>query len=218
MTPNSMGWMKSCIGVMAGRLCCSREVLKGWIMNKTPLLLCGLLLSLRVDAAEVAGVILADSVRVGGTDLQLNGTGVKSKFFFDSYVAGLYLVQKQTVAENVISDGQVHRIALHLVRDTSGESLLEAFTDSIKLNHTPEELSVMSVQFSMLTQIFQSLKELKSGDIITFDYLPNAGTRISLNSFTRGLIPGPTFNRAVLRMWLGNKPLQEDMKKGLLGG
>jgi len=187
-------------------------------MRRVLWLICGVLLSFHVNAVEVAGIGMADSVKVAGADLQLNGTGVRTKFFFKVYVAGLYLVQKQSVADTVIADGQVHRVALHMMRDMSSAKLLEAFNEAIRENHTPEELSAMSVQLSMLTQIFNTVKEVKTGDLITLDYMPGAGTRISLNAVTQGVIPGPTFNRALLKIWLGNKPVQEDLKKGLLGG
>jgi hypothetical protein len=33
----------------------------------------------------------------------------------------------------------------------------------------------------------------------------------------RGTIAGERFNKAVLRIWLGNHPAQEDLKEDLLG-
>ena len=52
----------------------------------------------------------------------------------------------------------------------------------------------------------------------TFDYLPGTGTQISLNGRLLGTIAGVDFNRALLRIWLGNVPVQADLKKAMLGG
>jgi len=53
---------------------------------------------------------------------------------------------------------------------------------------------------------------------VNFDYTPDAGTRISVNGQPRGnAIPGADFFPAMLRIWLGDKPADESLKKGMLG-
>ncbi|HWL72643.1 MAG TPA: chalcone isomerase family protein, partial [Burkholderiaceae bacterium] len=60
--------------------------------------------------------------------------------------------------------------------------------------------------------------EAKKGDVINFDYTADGGTRISVNGQPRGeAIPGADFFSAVLRIWLGEKPADEALKKGMLG-
>ena len=49
--------------------------------------------------------------------------------------------------------------------------------------------------------------------------MPDTGTRITVNGQPKGAsIPGEDFYAAVLRIWLGDKPVDADLKKGLLGG
>ena len=76
----------------------------------------------------------------------------------------------------------------------------------------------MDAQIRQMKQIFDSVNEVKPGDIITLDYLPASGTRITVNGTERGTIAGDAFNRALLRIWLGKNPVQDDLKKGMLGG
>ncbi len=187
-------------------------------MKKILMLVCGLWLSWNVNALEVAGVKLAENAQVGNASLQLNGTGIRTKLFFKVYVGALYLPQKQTSAEAIIADEREHRVALHLVRDMSSEKLLNAFNDAIEANHTQAELVALDTQLKQMAQIFNAVKEVKPGDVITLDYLPASGTQISVNGTARGTIPGVAFNRALLKIWLGSKPVQDDLKKGLLGG
>ena len=58
----------------------------------------------------------------------------------------------------------------------------------------------------------------KKGDVILLDFLPEAGTAVSVNGQAKGKpIPGEDFYRALLRIWLGDKPVDGDLKKGMLG-
>jgi hypothetical protein len=187
-------------------------------MKKLSLLICGLLLTWSASALEVAGVKLPDTAQVGSANLLLNGAGIRTKLFFKVYVGALYLPQKQTSADAIIADEHEHRVALHIVRDLSSDKLLHAFNEAIEANHTKDELSALGAQLKQMAEVFNAVKEVKPGDVITLDYLPASGTQIGVNGAVRGTIAGATFNRALLKIWLGSKPAQEDLKKGMLGG
>jgi hypothetical protein len=187
-------------------------------MKKISLVICGLLLSWSANALEVAGVKLADTVQVGSSNLQLNGAGIRTKLFFKVYVGALYLPQKQSSAEAIIADEREHRVALHIVRDLSSDKLLHAFNEAIEANHSKEELAALGTQLKQMAEIFDAVKEVKPGDVIALDYMPANGTQISVNGVARGTIAGAAFNKALLKIWLGSKPAQEDLKKGMLGG
>ena len=187
-------------------------------MKKILLLVCGVLLSWNVNALEVAGVKLADAAQLGTASLQLNGAGTRTKWFFKIYVAALYLPQKQATGEAIIADEHEHRVALHILRELSSKKLFNAFNEAIEANHSAAELKALDAQLKQMAQIFDAVKEVKPGDVITLDYLPGSGTQIGVNGTAHGTIAGAAFNRALLRIWLGSKPVQDDLKKGLLGG
>jgi len=187
-------------------------------MKKILLMLFALLLSCNVRALEVAGVKLPDTVQVGNVGLQLNGAGIRTKFFFKIYVGALYLPQKQTLPDSIIADDHEHRIALHILHELSSKKLYGAFSEAIEVNHTHAELVALDAQMRQMAQIFDDVKEVKPGDVITLDFLPASGTQISVNGIARGTIPGAAFNRALLEIWLGSKPVQDDLKKEMLGG
>ena len=54
--------------------------------------------------------------------------------------------------------------------------------------------------------------------MILLDYLPGAGTRVTVSGDDKGTIPGEEFNRALLRIWLGDQPADASLKKAMLGG
>ena len=54
---------------------------------------------------------------------------------------------------------------------------------------------------------------------IALDWQPASGTALLVNGAPQGKpIAGEDFYRALLRIWLGDKPVQDDLKKALLGG
>ena len=69
------------------------------------LLLLALLVTTPAMAATVAGVTMPETRSIQGADLVLNGAGLREKYFFDIYVAGLYLPVK-TTSSAVVLDGE----------------------------------------------------------------------------------------------------------------
>ena len=179
------------------------------------ILLC---LAAQASALEVAGVKLSDGTHVGSRDLQLNGAGVRSRFFLDLYVTALYLPEKTTSTAAVLAEGGEKRVALHLLFGISADHLLSALNNAIAANHTPAELSALEAPLKEFAVIFQSIDEVKNGDVVTLDYLPDRGTQVSVNGVAKGTVGGAPLYRALLKVWLGEKPAQADLKQKLLGG
>ena len=176
------------------------------------LLLCG-----AAQAAEVEGVKLADKVQVGGAELVLNGAGVRTRVFFKVYVGALYLQKKASATEAVLADAGPKRIAMHVLRDLTAEQLFSALKDGLSNNHSPGQLAKLEPQVKQLEDIFNAVKAAKNGDVILLDYLPGAGTRVMARGDDKGTIAGEEFNRALLRIWLGEKPADSGLKKAMLG-
>jgi Chalcone isomerase-like len=193
---------------------------KKYQLNQILIIIALVLLPCAVPAAEVEGVKLPDNARVteGGAELVLNGAGVRTRFMFRVYVGALYVQKKTSAASAVISDAGAKRIALYMLRELSSAQFVSALEDGLKNNHSAEELAKLDAAIKQLRAIFDAVKTAKAGDVILIDYLPGAGTRITVNGAVRGTIPGDDFNRALLRIWLGDNPADGDLKKGLLGG
>lgn len=178
------------------------------------------LLSLPAPAAEFEGVKLPDSVRVteGGADLVLNGAGLRTRFMFRVYVGALYLPKKSAVPAAIINDGGAKRVMMHMLRDVPADQFADALEDGLKNNNPAEVLAKLDAQVKQLRAVFAAVKLAKSGDVILIDYLLGSGTRVTINGSVKTTIAGEDFNRALLRIWLGDKPADQDLKKGMLGG
>jgi Chalcone isomerase-like len=171
-----------------------------------------------VQAFEVDSVNVAEKAKVGdGVELSLNGAGMRKRVFFKVYVAALYLSEKKSTAEAVLADAGPKRLALHIRRELSAEQLLEALNDGLKANNSPAELAPLEARLKAFDNIMTSVGKASPGNLITLDFIPGTGTRVQLNGQTKGTIEGEDFNRAILKIWLGNNPVQDNLKKALLG-
>lgn len=185
------------------------------------MLTAGLLVAAQVQAqqpVEMEGQKFEPTAALAGQTLNLNGVGLRKKLFIKVYVAGLYAQQKSTSAAALINDKGPRRVTLRMLRDVDAESFIDSFNEGLKNNHTEAQLNAMKQQVDALTATLKAIGEAKKGDAINFDYTPDGGTRISVNGQPKGsAIAGADFFAAVLRIWLGEKPADESLKKGMLG-
>jgi hypothetical protein len=186
-------------------------------MKKILLVFFGVLLGWNASALDLAGVHLYDTMQVGDTSLQLNGAGIRTKFFFKIYVGALYLPEKQTSAEAIIADSRAYRVLMYIKRTLSSRQFFNSVHEALEDNHTTAEMSAMKPQLDQLKAVFDAVEEVNPNDIVSLDYLPASGTHIMVNGKERGNIAGAEFSRALLRIWLGKNPVQDDLKKGMLG-
>ena len=94
--------------------------------------------------------------------------------------------------------------------------VFKVYVASLYLPQKVPELAAVKPQVDQLATIMKSFKEVKEKDVITLDFVDGA-TRIGLNGEAKGSIGGDAFNQALTKVWLGEKPVQADLKKSLLG-
>ena len=189
-------------------------------MKRTILALLFTAASAATQAAEVGGIKFDDRLRLapGGPELILNGAGIRTRMIFKVYVAGLYLPEKKGTAGDVLALAGPKRVAMTMLRDLSAQQLSEALADGIRNNSSATEQEALKARIDELLAIMNSLGEARKGDSILLDFLPQSGTRVVVNGQPRGKpIAGDDFYRALLRIWLGDKPVDDDLKKGMLG-
>jgi hypothetical protein len=175
-------------------------------------------LAFGANGAELEGVKLEDRASAGGQTLQLNGLGLRSRAFFKVYVAGLYLPEKAQAAEAVIGMAGPKRMTLVMLRDVGAEQFSASLLDGLRDNTPEAELARIKPQVDALMAAIQRIGEAKKGMIIDLDYAPVSGTALRVNGAAQGApIEGEAPFRALLRIWLGDKPVSDNLKKALLG-
>ena len=167
-------------------------------------------------ALEIKGVKVDEAAQVDGKALVLNGAGIRQKMVFKVYVAALYLTQKQSNANAVISDSGNKRVTMHFLRELDAETLLKGMNEGFTYNNNAAEMSAIEPQMKQFRDMMTSAKALKKGDVIVLDFT-TAGTQINIIGRSLGVVEGEAFNQALLRVWLGVKPIDSVLKKAMLG-
>ncbi len=170
------------------------------------------------QAVELEGVKLDATAQVGGAALQLNGAGLRTRVFFKVYVAGLYVPQKANNAATLLAQKGPRRVVITMLRNVDADTFSGALVEGLKNNLSEAQFTGFKTQIDALNANFKAAGEAKKGDVIHLEFTPEAGTRVVVNGKAQGTaIAGEEFFTAVLRIWLGDKPADADLKKGMVG-
>jgi Chalcone isomerase-like len=181
----------------------------------TGLLAC---VSSTAQAAEVSGVQYADRATFDKQELVLNGAGVRTFLLAKVYVAGLYLPRKMNDRTQVLQGNVPRTILITMLRESDTAQLTNAFLKGVRANSTPEELNKVSMQMLMFGQMFGKVATLQKGDTLRMDYVPGQGLLALHNGKRLGEpMAGEDFARAVAKVWLGDNPADERLKRDMLG-
>jgi hypothetical protein len=165
-------------------------------------------------AAEVAGVKMPDTMTVEGKTLKLNGTGLRKKIFFKVYVAALYVETPSTDPATIIASDQIKSITLHILRSLGGAQIGDAISDGFWRN-SKDRMYALNDRLQKLIGMFPAVDY---GDEIVLTYVPGKGLSVTAKGQAKGTIEGKDFADALLGVWLGANPVQEDLKAALLKG
>ena len=163
---------------------------------------------------QVAEIKFDEKAKVADADLALAGAGLRKRLFFQVYAIGLYV---QDPKADPIAQPGPKRVRIHMLRDVSAEQFTEALVDGINANHTEAQAKALEPQVKQLAATVAAIGEAKAGTVITLDWNGSA-TVLAAGGQPAGVpIPGETFYRALLRIWLGDNPVQDDLQKALAG-
>jgi hypothetical protein len=178
-----------------------------------------LLFALPIHAAELEGVTLDERARVDGRELELNGIGMRTRFFVNVYVGGFYLEKKVSTAQGAIDAPGAKRVIFVMMRAADAEQFVESIDEGLRANNTPEALARVQREIDALFAMIRNIRQAKKGMRIMLDYAPSArATTLLVDGVAQGqAMLGEEYFRILLRIWFGDYPAQEDLKRGLLG-
>lgn len=169
-------------------------------------------------ATEVQGVRFADKMQVGNAEVTLNGAGLRARFFIKVYAVGLYLTARKDAGADLLALTGAKRLHLVTLRELTAEQFADALVEGVRKNHSETEIEPLKARIEQFKAAILALKTAPKGATVQIDWLPDAGTRLVFNGEKRGEdIPGEDFYRALLKIWLGENPVQDDLKEALLG-
>jgi len=186
-------------------------------MTRFAVLLVMLLLSVPVLARDVDGIRIPDTQSLAGTKkpLVLNGAGYRIRYFKRIYVGALYAVEPLPSVDLIMNATTPRIMRLQAVEKISAKDLTAMLNDGFVSNNSAFDMQALRTR---LGQISLLLRDLQPGDSLRFDMLPNGTTTLLINDKGRGSVYGADFQRALLKVWLGPRPADTDLKRALLGG
>ena len=188
-------------------------------MNRNLLLtIVGALIAMGTDIAqakECKGVNFPDQAQVEGSNLMLNGLGLRQATMLkvSVYVAALYTAKPSGDPNAILGSDSPKELILQFVRDVGADDLRKGWEEGFEKN--------AKGQLPALKERIETFKgwtaDIKTGQRLTFVLKPGVGTQVDVNGTVKGTIKGDDFAKALLSIWLGDPPNPE-IKSGLLGG
>jgi hypothetical protein len=164
---------------------------------------------------KVSGVSLPASEQFGKYELNLNGAGVREKFWIDLYVGALYLSNPSSDGNQVLNADEAMAVKLHIVSKLiSSEKMIDAVREGFE-NSTNDNTKPIESKIEKFIGFFED--EITKGDIFDITYQPGKGVVAYKNGKEKGIIEGMEFKKALFGIWLSNNPADDDLKEGMLG-
>lgn len=190
-------------------------------MKKT-LLLFAFLFSLQFSTVsaqtqlEVNGVTVPRKIEVQNKTMQLNGAGGRSKMWLEVYVQALYLSQLSQDPKFIIDSDTEMAVRIEITSSmVSSNKLTKAMNTGFEKSagSNLEALRPRIEQFK--TYLSDAITEK---DVFILFYNPLDQTvSVIKNDVPKGKITGFDFKQALFGIWLSDKPVDETLKKHLLG-
>lgn len=169
-------------------------------------------------ASVVEGVAFERRARVAGSELLLNGTGVRAVAWFKGYAAALYLAERAASAAQALAAPGPKRLQIRLLHDVPAAEFAKAFRKGVARNVTPAELARLAPRMDRFAAAIGAVGTVRQGDVVDLDLDPGHGTRFALNGTLRADIGGDDgFYAALLLSFVGDRPYDERLRAGLLG-
>jgi hypothetical protein len=171
--------------------------------------------ALRVDNME-----FPDRMKLGGQELVLNGVGFRAVLVYKGYAAALWLPQRATTAAQVQAVPGPKRLQMRMLVDVPAQEFSKAFLKGVRRNTPAADQPALAERMAKFDAQILALQTVKKGDVVDLDYLPDAGgLTMRVNGQSRGEpIAGEEFYAALLRVFIGRKVSDDELRAALLGG
>jgi hypothetical protein len=111
------------------------------------------------------------------------------------------------------------RLQIRMLVDVDTIEFIKSFDKGVARNTPAAELPALVARVERFDALLRDIGKVKKRDVIDLDWLPDRGLQVALNGVPRGgPIPGEDLYAALLRIFVGERPADPEMKIGLLGG
>ncbi|MDT3678100.1 MAG: chalcone isomerase family protein [Burkholderiaceae bacterium] len=168
-------------------------------------------------AIEVAGVALEDSIELGGALLQLNGAGERTLYVVRTYVAALYVARPSSQAHAILGQSGPRRLSLTMLAALSTDWVVDRIVAAMRANMADDAFALLQPRLARLLEPLLALERLQKGDRVDVDAI-GGSIRVSVDGRALGAeAPGGDLFDALLRAFIGERPLDAALGRALLG-
>jgi hypothetical protein len=168
-------------------------------------------------AVSVEGHAYDEVLRLDGTTLRLTGAGVRAVAWFKGFTVGLWVAEPSTRPDALLGQAGPKRLRLRMLVDVPAAELVKALRRGVQKNHAEDEQARLAPAMARLEAVIGGLGALRTGESLDLDHLPGRGLQVLFQGQPRGEpVPGDEAFRAVLRIFIGNRPADERLKAALL--
>ncbi|MAD43935.1 MAG: chalcone isomerase [Oceanospirillaceae bacterium] len=177
-------------------------------------LLVAVAFSASLHATEINDVDIDDVLSAGNQELVLNGAGTRSKFFFDVYVAALYLKNSHDDAQAIIDADEPMAIRLYITSDLITSERMANSTRDGFVRSTDGNIAPIEDKIEELIKAFKD--DIEEGDVFDLVYTPEAGVTVYKDGDVESSVQGLAFKKALFGIWLSDNPIQKSLRKALV--
>lgn len=171
------------------------------------------------QAAQLEGQTFDDKLMLDNKPLVLNGLGLRGVAWIKAFVVGMYLPARTTDGTKAMTMPGPKRLQLRIMLNAPSKELSKAVRGGVRKNELPEQQALLSSRVEALGKSIDSIGDLSPGDVLDLDFIPNKGTQIRYNGKVVGTyVAGDDFYRSVMKIFVGDRPVDKKMKAGLLRG
>jgi hypothetical protein len=173
----------------------------------------------QVQAARLEGQRFEDTAVVADRTLRLNGLGLRGVAWIKAFVAGLYLAAPTRDGGQAMAMQGPKRLRMKLLMEAPSREFSKAIRGGVRKNESEQMQGQLADRLAAFSALIDGIGTLRSGDTIDLDWLPGQGLQLLLNHRPVGAVtPGEDFYRSVLKIFIGERPVDPRMKEGLLRG
>jgi hypothetical protein len=140
---------------------------------------------------------------------------MRYRVFIKGYVAALYLAEsvgEEAVASAVLADVP-RRLEIEYFWAIPAEKFAEATLEGIARNTDRVTFERLRPRIDRLNALYE---DVEAGDRYSLTYAPAVGTELARNGRRLGVVEGADFAAALFAIWLGDRPLDESLRRQLL--
>jgi hypothetical protein len=165
---------------------------------------------------EAKGVKVPRTLEFQGKTMELSGFGVRSKMWMDVYVQALYQSLYSDNAFEVMQSNTEMAIRIEITSAlVSSGKLTRNFNNGFERSAGPN-LEALRPRIEKFKSYLSD--QIVAKDVFNLIYNPlDASVYVYKNDVLKGTVPGLDFKMALFGIWLSNNPVDEQLKKDLLG-